>query len=73
VQTRCCLLAIEPACGDINDKGLPLISGQLRAPQQIINFEENQARGERGASISVDKRMVATKVKQICRGYLNFT
>ena len=67
-QTRSGLIAIEPACGDIENKGFPLIRGQFRLWQEIVALEKNQTGGERRPLISVDEGVISAEIKQVSGG-----
>jgi hypothetical protein len=59
--------AVDFTRGHIQDEPFPIVDRQFRARQNFVGFQKNQASGERGAFVPVNKRMIAANVKEIRR------
>src|SRR3989475_8162422 len=71
-QARGRLIAIQPACGDIEHERFPIFDWQFLRREELVRFEKDQARRQRGPFIAVDERVITTKIKKISRGDLDW-
>ena len=71
-QARGRLIAIQPACGDIEHERFPIFDWQFLRREELVRFEKDQARRQRGPFIAVDEWVITTKIKKISRGDLDW-
>jgi hypothetical protein len=70
-QTARRRIAVEFTRGHLENELFPLVRRQFRVREQSVALQKDQACRQRSSFVSVDKGMVAAKIKQIGRGDLD--
>lgn len=70
-QTTRSLIAVEFTRGHLENELFPLVRRQFRVRQQFVALQKDQACRQRSSFVSVDKGLVAAKIKQIGCGDLD--